>query len=441
MILKAKERGDGPQLARYLLAMRENDHVELHDVRGFVSDDLAGALGEADAIARGTRCANYLFSVSLNPPQGAAASAEAFDRAIARIEDKLGLDGQPRAVVFHEKDGRRHAHAVWSRIDPQRMRAINLPHYRMRLREVSRSLYLDNGWIMPRGLQDRSLRDPLNFTREEWQQAKRAGLDPRELKAVFARCWSASDNKASFERALKERGFWLARGDRRGFVAVDYRGEVYALSRYAGVKPKHLEARLGDQRRLRSVDQVKAEVAARMTGKLEAFVKDAERQARQREAVVAFRRTEMVARHEDARQRLSTAHETRWQAEVQERAQRLPKGFSGLWHRLTGQYSRTKAWNDREALEAHHRDRAEKDALIFKQLEEREALQRDIQAQRAMSQRELMRLREDVGRYHGLDRSREKQAHAREREAEIEPETAQRRRPDRHRRRRRSFDP
>jgi hypothetical protein len=82
---------------------------------------------------------------------------------------------------------------------------------------------------MPRGLQDRSLRDPLTFTREEWQQAKRAGLDPRELKAVLQQCWSASDSRAAFEQALKERGFWLAQGDRRGFVAVDYRGAVYSL--------------------------------------------------------------------------------------------------------------------------------------------------------------------------------------------------------------------
>lgn len=51
MILKASERGDGAQLARYLLALRENDHVELHDVRGFASDDLRGAFCEADAIA------------------------------------------------------------------------------------------------------------------------------------------------------------------------------------------------------------------------------------------------------------------------------------------------------------------------------------------------------------------------------------------------------
>lgn len=31
MILKAKERGDAGQLARYLLSMRDNEHVELHE--------------------------------------------------------------------------------------------------------------------------------------------------------------------------------------------------------------------------------------------------------------------------------------------------------------------------------------------------------------------------------------------------------------------------
>ncbi|WP_011583098.1 MULTISPECIES: relaxase/mobilization nuclease domain-containing protein [Chelativorans] len=441
MILKAKERGDGPQLARYLLAIRDNDHVELHEVRGFVSDDLPGAFGEADAIAKGTRCKNYLFSASLNPPQDAQAAVEDFERAIADMERKLGLEGQPRAIVFHEKDGRRHAHVVWSRIDSQRMRAINLPHYKVKLRDVSRSLYLKHGWEMPRGLQDPSLRDPLNFSREEWQQAKRAGLDPRELKTVLAQCWKASDNRASFERALRERGFWLAKGDRRGFVAVDYRGEVYSLSRYAGVKTKDLEARLGDQKRLLSVEETKIEIAGGITRKLEAFIKEAERQARQREAVLAFRKTEMAARHQDARQRMSAAHEQRWQAETWQRAQRLPKGFSGIWHRLTGQYSRIRTQNELEALEAYRRDRTEKDALIFKQIEERQALQRDIQAQRAMAQQELLRLREDVSRYQDIDRDDGDHPHSRDREKEHEAETRKRPRPERPHRHRRSFDP
>jgi hypothetical protein len=105
MILKAKERGNAPQLARYLLAMRDNEHVELHDVRGFISDDLIEAFGEADAIARGTRCEKHMFSMSFNPPEGANVSIEDFEKAIEQVEAKLGLEGQPRAIVFHEKDG------------------------------------------------------------------------------------------------------------------------------------------------------------------------------------------------------------------------------------------------------------------------------------------------------------------------------------------------
>lgn len=435
MILKAKECGDGPQLARYLLAIGDNDHVELHDVRGFVRDDLAGALGETDAIAKGTRCKNYLFSVSLNPPQTADVSAEAFERAIAQIEQKIGLENQPRAVVFHENDGRRHAHVVWSRIDSQAMRAINLSHYKAKLRDVSRSLYLEHGWNVPRGLQDRSLRDPLTFTHVEWQQAKRAGLDPRELKNVFGQCWKASDNKASLERALKERGFWLAQGDRRGFVAVDYRGEVYSLSRFAGVKTKDLEARLGDPKAIRSVDEVKVEIGGGMTRKLESFIKDAERQAKQRQAVVAFRKAEMVGRHQDARKQLAATLEKRWQAEARQRAQRLPKGFSGIWHRLTGQYAKIRAQNEREALEAYRCDRAERDALVFNQIEERQSLQREVQAQRAMAQEELMRLREDIGRYQSQDRDDGENLRSHKRE------TQNRQRPEHHKRHRRTFDP
>src|SRR6056297_112626 len=136
MILKAKERGNAPQLARYLLAMKDNEHVELHEVRGFISDDLVEAFGEADAIARGTRCEKHLFSMSFNPPEGANAAIEDFEKAIEQVEAKLGLEGQPRAIVFHEKDGRRHAHAVWSRIDTDQMKAIKIDFYKSRLTTI-----------------------------------------------------------------------------------------------------------------------------------------------------------------------------------------------------------------------------------------------------------------------------------------------------------------
>lgn len=69
MILKASQRGGGQQLARHLLNSVENDHIELHEVRGFAAGGLVGALNEAYAVSRGTRCRQYLFSVSLNPPE------------------------------------------------------------------------------------------------------------------------------------------------------------------------------------------------------------------------------------------------------------------------------------------------------------------------------------------------------------------------------------
>ena len=65
MILKASQRGGGKQLALHLLRTDENEHVETHEVRGFISQDLTGALKEAHAVSLGTRCKQFLFSVSL----------------------------------------------------------------------------------------------------------------------------------------------------------------------------------------------------------------------------------------------------------------------------------------------------------------------------------------------------------------------------------------
>ena len=51
MILKASQRGGAKQLAVHLLRTDENEHVELHEVRGFMSDNVTEALKEAQAIS------------------------------------------------------------------------------------------------------------------------------------------------------------------------------------------------------------------------------------------------------------------------------------------------------------------------------------------------------------------------------------------------------
>ncbi|WP_187430994.1 hypothetical protein ROLI_022200 [Roseobacter fucihabitans] len=207
MILEGNARGYGAELARHLLNIRDNDHVQVHLLDGFLADDLAGAFEEAEAISQATQCKKYLFSLSLNPPPDAPVSVEAFEDAIAKAETALGLTGQPKAVVFHEKNGRRHAHAVYSRIDGDQMKAVQLPHFKRKLMAVSRELYLEHSWEMPRGFDDRQQRDPNRFTHSEAGQAKRAKRDTVALKKMFRACWDGADNQQAFAAALADQGY------------------------------------------------------------------------------------------------------------------------------------------------------------------------------------------------------------------------------------------
>ena len=107
MILKASQRGGGKQLALHLLRTDENEQVEVHALSGFLTDDLIEAFKEVEAISKNTKCAQPFFSVSLNPPDMENAPVELFEQTIRRIEERNKLTGQPCAVVFHEKEGRR----------------------------------------------------------------------------------------------------------------------------------------------------------------------------------------------------------------------------------------------------------------------------------------------------------------------------------------------
>ncbi|MCH9638447.1 MAG: hypothetical protein K0U40_03030 [Betaproteobacteria bacterium] len=68
------------------LLKEENEHVELHEIRGFASQNLMAALNEAYAISRATRCKQFLFSLSLNPPKDENVSTKTFKQAIEQVE-------------------------------------------------------------------------------------------------------------------------------------------------------------------------------------------------------------------------------------------------------------------------------------------------------------------------------------------------------------------
>ncbi len=343
MILNASQRGSGGNLAVHLMRTDQNEHVTLHELRGFIADDLAGAFHEVEAISRGTKCQQYLFSLSLNPPEGEHVPVEVFESTIDRIEKRLGLEGQPRAVVFHEKEGRRHAHCVWSRIDAETMTAKTLPFFKNRLMEVSRDLYLEHGWDMPRGMLDKTLRDPTNFSLAEWQQAKRQGVDPRLLKQVVQDCWKRSDNRKAFERSLEERGLFLAKGDKRGFVVLDHDGEVRALPRLLDMKTKEVRARLGEGDDLPGVAATQKKIGERMTPALRRHVEASRVKFREEAEALERRRMEMVKVQREARIELALRQKAEWETETRERAARLPKGLLGLWHRIADAHGPLRA--------------------------------------------------------------------------------------------------
>ncbi|MEX5598737.1 relaxase/mobilization nuclease domain-containing protein [Pseudophaeobacter sp. C1-32P7] len=425
MILKGSQRGNAAKLARHLMNFQDNEHVELHELRGFVSDEqLLDALLEAQAVAKGTRCQQHLFSLSLNPPEGERVDVATFEAAIELAEQRLGLDGHARAIVFHEKEGRRHAHAVWSRIDVETMTAKNLPFFKRRLMEVSKELYLQNGWDMPKGIVDQAVRNPLNFTRAEWQQAKRAMADPRLVKAAFKQAWESSDNADTLKAALEEKGYFLARGDRRGVVAVDYQGEIYALARWSGVKTKDVKARIHDADNLPSVQERREEIAKRVSGQLVKYVLEINRTYSEKHPTIEFKRTQAVERHREERKLLDEMQRIRWDKETAARAARLPKGVSGLWSRITGKYSKIRTQNELETWQSYMRDQAERDDLVARQLDERQQLQRAIKQMREKRSQDIADLHGEMSAYLSMQRghaatAKVKSDHAMQQETKI----------------------
>lgn len=399
MILVGNQRGGGRDLAAHLMKT-ENERVEVAELRGFVADDLDGAFQESYAISRGTRCKQFLFSLSLNPPKGAEVSNEEFMNAIARAEAKLGLTGQPRAVVFHEKRGndgklRRHAHAVWSRINVEEMKAVHLSKSREKLQEVARELYLEHGWTMPRGFAISGARDPRNFTLAEWQQARRIKEDPREIKAAFQDAWAISDSKAAFTHALQERGYCLAQGDKRGYVAVDRHGEVHSIAKRVGVRTSAVRDRLGNIDALPSVAETKSQIARAMQAKMETFRREVAESEVREEAEAIRRREALKTRQQAERRALLEAARLRRESEERERQGRLRTGLLGLWDRIRGERKRVLERNAREADAAQRRDNKDRDRLTAAQLAQRREVMSERSQQRESNKAVVRCLRAD----------------------------------------------
>lgn len=274
MIIKGASRAGPKTLSRHLTRTDTNERVKVIELQS-PTGSLHEAFRDWQALADGTRGTKGLYHANIDPDARYAMTPEQWSRAVEILEQELGLQGQPRAAVLHEKHGREHIHVVWQRTDIDTMTLRSDSQNYQAHERASRRLEEEFGHEPVPGKhakRDREAQPDLpssEITHAEWQQSERTGIDPRARKDQITRLYEASDTGPAFKAALEEGGYTLAKGDRRDFVLIDPNGEVLSLRRQiAGVTAKDLRDFMGEiqPNDLPSVAEARAAIRTRGEG-------------------------------------------------------------------------------------------------------------------------------------------------------------------------------
>ena len=251
MITKGGAKNNAKFYVKHLQRVDTNERVHVAETRGFaIEGDVEAAFQDIMGIAAGTKCKNPFYVVSINPDEDERLTPAQWQKAVDIVEHRLGLDGQARIVIEHEKNGRVHQHAVWSRIDLATMGVIsdsfNYQKHEQASREIEEAFglrHVDSVLTKDRD-SERPERRPA-----DWESFRAADtrIDPHRMKAEITTLWNAADSGISFHAALTDAGYILARGDRRDFVLIDSAGDDHSLARrISGVKAADIRERLSD---------------------------------------------------------------------------------------------------------------------------------------------------------------------------------------------------
>jgi hypothetical protein len=256
MIISGGSRGNWRFFSKHLMNGRDNERVKTIEFRGVGNaDNVLDAFREMDAVASGTRCQNFFYHADINPREDEHLTPEQWEKAVDTLEKHLGLEGQPRFVVEHEKVGkdgesRVHRHVIWSRIDVDTMTArsdsLTYRKHEQAAREIERDCGLEpvESVLVKDRDKERPARRPKNW--EKFRGTK-SGLDPEQVQAEVTALWEQSDNGATFRAALKENGYILCKGDRRDFCVVDPAGDEHSLARrISGARAAEIRERIKD---------------------------------------------------------------------------------------------------------------------------------------------------------------------------------------------------
>ncbi len=245
MIIKGNPAGSVKFWAKHLLRDDTNEIAEVKEIRGLLSEDLPSALREMQAVASGSRChGNFMYQANINPQADEHLTDEQWKEAVDTLERNLGLEDHQRIVVEHIKNGRQHYHIIWNRVDVYTMRVAdmggNWPIHEATARELESKFDLTP---TPSHTPDSKPAAELY----EIRAADRSGIDPAALKTELTELWQQAEDGKAFQAAIEERGYILAKGDRRDFCVVDQAGDAHSLARRLdGVNTKELRAYMAD---------------------------------------------------------------------------------------------------------------------------------------------------------------------------------------------------
>lgn len=221
MVIKGRSRTNGAQLAAYLLQSKENDRARIIDIRGTAQpDDLRKSLLEMSLSSELTKRGKLgLYHAQVNPAIGEDRPMTHDDwlRAADVLEQSLGYEGQKRAIVLHEKNGRVHGHIVWERYDHDTGK-IRSDSHNFKKHDQARA----------------KIEQELGHSRTP-QKADREPTHKERLTDL----WKQHPEGASFVQAAADAGYQVVQGNaRRPFRVVTPDGQSLDLTRQLDVDVK-----------------------------------------------------------------------------------------------------------------------------------------------------------------------------------------------------------
>lgn len=461
MIIKGNSRARPTQLARHLMRLDTNERMEI--LSSDYGDDLKSALQDMQATAAATKGRKGLYHANVSPDaKYPNLTPEQWVHAADVLADELGLSAQPRVIILHQKDGRGHIHVVWQRANLETMTLVSDSQNYAAHERASRRLEQELGHELTPGVHAK--RDPerprprAKMSHSEWQQYERTKLDPAERKAVLTELYRGSDNGQAFQAAIREKGYELAKGDKRGLVVVDPAGDIHALSRQIeGAKAKEIKERLSDldpaqlPKASELAEQIKSRAPEprpspafnRASAQERANPDEQARLAihQKRQELIKELRKERQGREKEWAKTVRTEREeferfleTRRGGEAKaEQEASVPKSFGervlALWsefqdkidpsriaarEREAEERQKAREARDEEALEARMRELEDWKAQQLKTLQENHAAQRRAFEEGRTD--EIERLKREAERYYALQREKDDITRRRQRE-------------------------